>query len=145
MVEFVHIRRVVNITNWIWRELGTISLLESCTEDGIIIVDVRDLCDVERDVSKVKKKILIVSNLLGIGCRVAVRCIGGINRSNSIAISVMCFMNPHGSIDETWEHHFNVLKAQVNRAHITPELERTCKKALKELVRDFRGFSDQHE
>lgn len=124
------------MTNWIWHELGTIALLESMTEEGVIIVDVRDLSDVETDVDKVKQKILIVANLLCMNYRIAVRCVGGINRSNGIALAVMCYMVPKGDLWETWEYHFKKLKKKVLRAHITPQLQRTIKKAL-ESLRDW--------
>jgi hypothetical protein len=132
---------VVSITNWVWDNLGTIALIESLTEDGVIIVDVRDLSDIETNVAKVKKKIIIVSSLMGLGCRVAVRCVGGINRSNTIALAVMCYMNPQGDIDTTWDFHYNYLKVKVPRAHLVPNLTRTCKKALKELMKDFEGVN----
>ena len=133
------------MTNWIWDNLGTIALIESMTEDGIIIVDVRDLSDVETNVPKIKKKILIVSSLLCLGCRVAVRCVGGMNRSNSIALATMCYMNPQGTVDETWDFHFKFIKEKVGRLHITPNIERTCKKALNELVKEFKGFDFQQK
>lgn len=123
------------MTNWIWDELGTISLLESMTEEGTIIVDVRDLSDIETDVDKVKQKILIVANLLCMNHRIVVRCVGGINRSNAIALGVMCYMVPKGDLWETWEHHYKKLRKKVSRAYITPQLERTVKKALESLKR----------
>ena len=129
------------MTNWILENLGTIALIESMTEDGVIIVDVRDLSDVETNVAKVKKKILVISNLMCIGHRVAVRCVGGINRSNCLAIAAMCYMDPQGDdVDQNWNFHSNWAKMKVHRLHYTPQLERTCKKALTELMRDFNGF-----
>lgn len=128
------------MTNWIWENLGTIALIESMTEDGVIIVDVRDLSDVETNVAKIKKKILIVSNLLCIGSRVAVRCVGGMNRSNAIAVAVMCYMQPQGDIDQSWNFHHNWAKMRNGRLHTTPDIERTIKKALKELMKEFTGF-----
>lgn len=128
------------MTTWVWENLGTIALLESMTEDGVVIVDVRDLSDVETNVPKVKKKILLVSSLLCLGHRVAVRCVGGMNRSNCIALATICYMNPQGTVDESWDFHFKEIKEKVGRLHITPDIERTSKKALKELLKEFRGF-----
>ena len=121
------------MTSWIWENLGTIAILESCTEDGVIIVDVRDLNDGETDVKKVMKKIEIIGGLLAVGCRIAVRCVGGLNRSNCIAIAVMSYLVPHGDLEETWEFHWKFTKERVPRMHIVPELEKTCKKALKPI------------
>jgi len=116
----------------LWDNLATCSLLESMTPEGWIIVDVRDISDVESSIDKIRKKIEIVSNLLCLGYRVCIRCVGGINRSNAIAIGVMCYMVPKGGdVDETWDWHFSKLKAAVSRAHITHEIERTIKKFLK--------------
>lgn len=113
--------------------LATISLFESNTPEGWVIVDVRDLSDVESDANKIKRKIELVTGILCNGYKACVRCVGGLNRSNAIAIGVMCYIEPHGSIDESWDFHYNFLKSQVNRAHITQEIERTVKKALKLL------------
>lgn len=125
------------MTNWIWNELGTISLLESHTERGVIILDVRDLSDVETDIMKVQNKIVIGANLLSLGHKVAVRCVGGINRSNAIALGIMCYMvwiNRDWSLEEIYDHHWKILKKAVPRAHITYQLEKTLKKALERLV-----------
>jgi hypothetical protein len=115
--------------------LGTISLLESNTEEGVIIVDVRDLKDGERDVKKVIMKIQVVTGLLAVGQRVALRCVGGINRSNTIALTVMCYINPQMSMEESWDHHYNILKSKVPQMHLQPDLVNTCKKALLKLGR----------
>jgi len=98
----------------IWNELATCSLLESMTPEGWIIVDVRDLSDVETDVAKVKEKILIVANLLCLDKNIVVRCVGGINRSNAITLGVMCYMVPKGDLWETWEHHLKKLKKKLD-------------------------------
>jgi hypothetical protein len=128
------LRMMKKMTNWIWANLGTISLLESLTEAGVIIVDVRDLTDCCRDIESVKKKIMLVSSLLSCGNNVAIRCVAGMNRSNCIAVAVMCYMVPHGDVDESWDYHFKVLKSKVRREKILPDLERTAKKALKEMI-----------
>ena len=123
------------MTYWIWDNLGVISLFESMTEEGVIIIDVRDLSDVEKNVAKVQRKINIVTSLLCMGERVAVRCIAGMNRSCGIALGVMCYVLPNinDDVNATWEHYYKELKQKVGRCMITPQLERTIKKALKQL------------
>lgn len=120
--------------------LATCSIYESLTPEGWIIVDVRDLSDVERDSGRIKKKIETIGSLLCMGVNVCVRCVGGMNRSNAIALSVMCYVNPQGIVDESWDFHFKVLKEKVPRVYITPDIERTCKKVLKDLLGEFKGF-----
>jgi len=122
------------MTYWIWeKRLGIISLFESMTEEGVVIVDVRDLSDVEKSVEKVMNKINIVTSLLCTGERVAVRCIAGMNRSCGIALGVMCYMVKKGDLEETWEYNYEKLKSKVGRAMITPQFERTVKAALHKL------------
>jgi predicted protein tyrosine phosphatase len=114
----------------ITENLATCSLMESLTPEGWIIVDVRDLSDVSTDVKAIGKKIETIANLMAIGHNVCVRCVGGINRSNAIALGVLCYLYPQGDVDETWDYHFKFLKTKVGRAHITPNIERTIKKFL---------------
>ena len=123
------------MTNWILPNLGTISIMESDTEPGAIIVDVRDLADSSRDVKAVMKKIQVITGLLAVGMKVAVRCVGGINRSNTIALAVMCYTEPHLTLEDSWDVHYNVLKNRVPHMHLQPDLVATCKKALLELKR----------
>lgn len=127
------------MTYWIWENLGIISLFESMTEEGVVIVDVRDLNDVEKNVEKVVQKINIVTSLLLLGERVAIRCVAGINRSCGIALGVMCYMGAYKKfvkerdLSAEWNYTYKVLKAKVGRAMITPQLERTIKAALHKL------------
>ena len=122
------------MTYWIYEKLGIISLFESMTEEGVIIVDVRDLSDVETSINKVMSKISTISSLLCTGEKVAVRCIAGMNRSCGIALGVMCYMGAKGEdVNETWNHHYKNLKSKVGRAMINPKLERTIKIALHKL------------
>lgn len=122
------------MTYWINERLGLISLFESMTEEGVIIVDVRDISDVEKNFKRVMNKINIATSLLLLGERVAIRCIAGMNRSCAIALGVMCYTGAkRKSVDEAWEHHLKVLKAKVKRCMITPQLERTVKIALHKL------------
>jgi hypothetical protein len=125
------------MTYWIIRNLGTISLLESMTEEGVIIVDVRDLKDDETDKFKIRKKIELIAGLMSLGHRVAVRCVGGMNRSNCMAIATLCYIEPHGDLDNTWNFHYDRVKAVCGRAHICPDLVDTTKKVLKAIRRDW--------
>lgn len=109
------------------------------TEEGVIIVDVRDISDVEKDVYKVMRKINIIASLLCVGERVAVRCIAGMNRSCAVALGVICYMGAkEGDVDKTWDHHYKNIKEKVPRMMITPELERTIKTALHQLDGRYR-------
>ena len=124
------------MTNWIWKELGTISLLESDTENGVIIVDVRDLRDGKgNDVEKIKKKIQLIANLLSIGEKVTVRCVGGISRSNTIACAVMVYMLDRYSWEEPWATQWNKVRKKVPRAQENLDFIKEVKEALKELGR----------
>jgi hypothetical protein len=108
------------------------------TEEGVIIVDVRDLKDDETDKKKIQKKIELIAGLICLGHRVAVRCVGGINRSNCMAIATLCLIEPHGDINETWDFHFNHVKAVCGRAHICPDLIDTVKKTLRIMRSDLK-------
>jgi predicted protein tyrosine phosphatase len=122
--------RVVNMVYWIWNNLGTCNMLESYTEEGVIIVDVRDLNDsAENTVEAVKKKITLVGNLLACGERVIVRCLAGMSRSNSIACgAMMLFTREHG-----WNHYWHVVEKACPRARQNLEFVDTVKKALEEI------------
>lgn len=125
------------MTYWVYENLGIISLFESMTEEGVIIVDVRDLSDVEKDVYKVLNKINIATSLLCMGEKVAIRCIAGMNRSCGIALGVMCYVGAkdinNADVDEMWEHHYKNLKSKVGRVQINPQFERIVKVALRKL------------
>jgi protein-tyrosine phosphatase len=109
------------------------------TPEGWIIVDVRDLTDFDKDVEKVKKKIMVVSHLLSLGEKVCVRCVCGINRSNTIALSVLCFRcNKNEYLDTDWDRHYLWIKKIVPKMMIERELEVTAKKALKALYSKWK-------
>ena len=57
------------------------------------------------------------------------------NRSNAIALGVMCLIEPKEDLWTTWIYHKEYLKKKVGRAQITPQLERTVKRVLKSLRR----------
>jgi hypothetical protein len=109
------------------------------TPEGWIIVDVRDISDFEKNVEKVKHKIMIVSHLLSVGEKVCVRCICGINRSNTIALSVLCYRcNKNYYLDTDWDRHYTWIKKMVPKMMIERELELTAKQALKQLYAGWK-------
>jgi len=119
------------MTHWITDQLGTIGIFHSFTEEGVVIYDVRDILDEEKDIEIIKRKITIICCLLTAGERVAVRCAGGLNRSNCIAIGVLCYMNPWGTnLDEVWDHNYKKVKEAIPHALISQTLIDTTKKAL---------------
>jgi hypothetical protein len=125
--------KVLAMTVWVWENLGIISLLESLTESGVIILDVRDLDDNGGNVSLLKQKIILGANLLCVGSKVAVRCVAGMNRSNIVVLGIMCIMVPKSSLEETINHHYKVLKSINRRSLIHAEMFDDLKQALKEL------------
>ena len=111
-------------------KLATCSLLESCTPEGWIIVDVRDLIDGEgNDIEAVKIKIMTVMNLLSIGHKVAVRCIAGMSRSNTIACAAMLMMGPN----RDWDYYWQKITEKCPRAFMNMDFTDTVKEALIEL------------
>jgi len=109
------------------------------TPEGWIIVDVRDLTDFDKNVEKVKHKIMVVSHLLSMGEKVSVRCVCGINRSNTIAISVLCYRcNKNKYLDTDWDRHYLFMKKLIPKMMIERELELTAKKALKQLYAGWK-------
>ncbi len=105
-------------------------MLESYTEEGVIIVDVRDLRDSgENSVEAVKKKIILVSNLLACGEKVIVRCMAGMSRSNTIACSAMMLF----TMDHSWDHNWHVIEKACPRARQNLSFVDIVKKALLEI------------
>jgi predicted protein tyrosine phosphatase len=105
-------------------------MLESCTPEGWIIVDVRDLKDSgENSVEDIKTKIYLVANLMASGQKIVVRCWAGMQRSNAIACGAMILMgNRH-----TWDHWWKVIEKSCPRARQNLEFVDIVKKALLEL------------
>lgn len=104
------------MTYWIWETLGTCSMFE-LTEEGAIIVDVRDLSDVEKNIDRIKDRINLIAGLIVNGRRVVVRCVAGINRSNVFACGAMCLIQPiKQDLDGTWNYHMEIVKGKVGRA-----------------------------
>ena len=126
------------MTNWITDYLGTCDIA-TLTPEGVVVVDVRDLSDFEKDVEKVKYKILLVTRLIVMGAKVCVRCACGINRSNTIALSAMCYLyNKSKYLDTDWDRHYNFIKEKIPVMQLVPELVVTAKKALKELYAGWK-------
>lgn len=122
------------MTYWIWDELGTISMLENNTEEGVVIVDVRDLLDGSGNtVDKVAEKIMLVGNLLCSGQRVIVRCRAGMSRSNTIACAAMMWI----STDYTWDAAWAKVKKACPRAGLNMDFFETVKEALIKLNGNF--------
>lgn len=112
---------------FIWNNLATCNLIESCTPEGWIVVDVRDLTDgPENDIEVVKIKIMLVANLMTSEQKVVVRCLAGMSRSNSIACAAMMLMGN----DKTWDHWWNVVEKKCPRARQNLEFVDIVKKAL---------------
>jgi hypothetical protein len=107
--------------------------------EGWVIVDVRDLTDFEKNAEKVKRKIMVVSHLLNMGERVCVRCACGINRSNTIVISVLCYRsNKNVYLDTDWDRHYNWVKKRNPSMELVPEIVETAKRALKQLYAGWK-------
>ena len=125
---------------WIWKELGTINMLENNTEEGTIIVDVRDLKDSgENDVAAVAEKIQLVGNLLCSGYKVVVRCQAGISRSNTIACAVMMWINTEMYWDVAWKK----VEKSCPRARLNMDFYDTVKKALIHLAKGYGKIEDR--
>jgi protein-tyrosine phosphatase len=114
----------------ILENLATCSLFESCTQEGWIVVDTRDLKDgPENDVEAVKMKLMIVANLMASGQKVVVRCLAGMSRSNTIACGAMMLIN----LDHMWDHYWHEVEKKCPRARQNLEFVDTVKKALEEM------------
>jgi protein-tyrosine phosphatase len=116
---------------WIWEnKLGTCGLMESFTEEGVIIVDVRDLADSgEASIEAIKDKIVVIANLLSSGHKVCIRCVAGQSRSNSIACAVMTAMIQ----SRDWNYMWEKVREKCPRAFANLEFQDVVKKALVEL------------
>jgi len=114
----------------IWKNLATCNIIESCTPEGWIIVDVRDLNDSkDNSVEDIKMKIAIIANLMASGQKIVVRCWAGMQRSNAMACAAMMFC----STDHTWDHYWHIVEKKCPRARQNLEFVDVVKKALEEL------------
>jgi protein-tyrosine phosphatase len=105
-------------------------MLESYTPEGTIIVDVRDLNDsAENTIEVVKRKIILIANLLGCGERVIIRCMAGMSRSNTLACAALILF----SLEHGWDHYWNEIQEKCPRARQNLEFVDVVKKALLEL------------
>lgn len=113
--------------------------IATLTPEGWIIVDVRDLSDFDKDVEKVKKKILTVTGLIVSGNRVCVRCICGINRSNTIALAALCYLsNKSEYLDTDWDRHYNFMKKIIPKMLIEYDLIKTAWVALHQIYSGWK-------
>jgi len=113
--------------------LGTCGI-DTLTPEGWVIVDVRDMTDYSTDVEKVKHKILTVARIIVSGNKVCVRCVCGINRSNTVALSVLCYLcNKSLYLDTDWDRHYNYIKKIIPSMLLQGELIETAKKALHQI------------
>lgn len=110
--------------------LATCNLLESCTPEGWIVVDVRDLKDGEgNETEPIKMKIMIIGNLMASGQKVVVRCLAGMSRSNTIACAALMII----TMDHTWDHYWHEVEKACPRARLNLDFADTVKKALEEM------------
>lgn len=124
--------------NKITEFLGTCDI-NTLTPEGWVIVDVRDMTDFCTDVEKVKNKILTVVGLIVSGNKVCVRCVCGINRSNTTALSVLCFLcNKSEYLDTDWDRHYNFIKKIIPAMLLQEELVETAKKALHQIYAGWK-------
>jgi len=119
------------VTYWIWENLGTCSITEY-TDEGVIIIDVRDLKDGYEDPRKIKHKLLTIGGLLGMGHRVVVRCVAGMSRSNAIAIATIVLMT-----NWEWDEAEAEVKRKVPRCTICMDFADSVKQAIK-IIREHK-------
>ena len=106
---------------------------------GWIVVDVRDLMDDETNVEKVKQKIIIVTKLWAMGAKVCVRCACGMNRSNTIAIASLCYIDMRAKdMEENWDKHWKFVKEKVPCLLTDLRIEKTARTALRQLYSKYR-------
>lgn len=116
----------------IWNNLATCNMLEAMTPEGWIIVDVRDLNDNgENDIEAIKRKIIVIANLMSCGQKICVRCLAGMSRSNTMACAGMMFFNY-----KTWDHNWKKIEKVCPRARANLEFTDLVKKALLEMGLD---------
>lgn len=114
----------------IWENLATCNLLESYTPEGWIIFDVRDLNDsAENTIEALKIKIVLIANLMASGQKVVVRCMAGMQRSNTMACAAMMLF----TMDHSWDHNWHVIEKACPRARQNLPFVDIVKKALLEI------------
>lgn len=98
-------------------------------------VDVwKNISDNEIFIKPVKDKIKEVLSLLSKGQKVCIRCACGMNRSNTLAVAVLTYLDRNsGLIKVKWLRYRNLVISKVDRAWLNPDLEYTCQQAVKEL------------
>jgi protein-tyrosine phosphatase len=117
--------------------LATCSLFESCTDEGWIIVDVRDLKDGAGNyVDDVAHRIELISNLMCSGYKVVVRCQAGMSRSNTFATAALVWCR----IFPTWNDAWNYTKTCCPRAMLDQNLYATVKEACLKMCLPNKFF-----
>jgi protein-tyrosine phosphatase len=112
---------------WILPNLGTYSMFESYTEEGVVIIDVRDIKDGEgNSVEAVAKKIELISNLMCSGYVCVLRCQAGMSRSNTLACAALMWCRIFDNWGDAWKHVQNCCP----RAVLNMDLFDTVKKTL---------------
>lgn len=110
--------------------LGTCSIFESCTPEGWLIIDVRDLSDDGKNkIEDVANKISLVANLMYAGCKVVIRCQAGISRSNTIACAAMVY----GGVFKYWDDAWKATQEACPRAWLNMDFFDAVRKALRSL------------
>jgi protein-tyrosine phosphatase len=77
---------------WITKNLATSSMseFEYRKEEGVVVVDVRDLIDGEgNDETIFKQKVDKVDEFIKSGKKVCICCVGGQSRSNAVALAYL--------------------------------------------------------
>jgi len=98
---------------------------------GWVVVPVYDLHDHEKSVDKVMIKIKQVAGLLEDGYKVCVCCYAGINRSNTVAIGALMYMDTSGKpIKKRWNIYHNLVKSKVYCCQVFQIIKGTCKAAV---------------
>jgi len=120
--------------NQITKNLATIGLCCTIPKDWIIVDVYYDLNDDDRRVNKVKSKIIRVTSLLQNNKKVCVRCAMGINRSNTIALAALVYLDKSRiDLEAKWLKWRKTVYSKVDRAWMSSILSATCLQAIREL------------
>ena len=123
---------------WITPQLGSMSELDGCPKDAVIL-DVRDFYDGPGNKPKdVWKRIKQGFDIIQSGKRCAVQCTAGISRSNSIAAGILAVLKWSGQgrdddlgVTLHYMDCLSLVRSKVLRAYPNPEIIATVIAALK--------------
>ena len=121
---------------WITRKLATTDLLQE-TEPGVIILDVRDLNDGPNNPYLIVPKIIMGDYIIREGNRLAVRCHGGVSRSNAVAAGIISYQLGLPFEDSIVE----IVRKAVPRMLIDPAMYDSTKNATLFLKNNL-GYKD---